>query len=46
MAEEMREEATGRRMTDFKGWTIRHVWKFQFSAAPQGQVAGLVYLIQ
>lgn len=46
MAEEMREEATDRKMTDFKGWTIHHVWKFQFGAAPQGQVAGLVYLIQ
>lgn len=46
MAEEMREEAMGRRMTNSKVWTIHHVWKFQFGAAPQGQVVGLVYLIQ
>lgn len=42
MAEEMREEAMDRRMKDSKGWTIHHVWKFQFGAAPQGQAVGLV----
>ena len=38
--------SNGQEDDQLQGWTIHHVWKFQFGAAPQGQVVGLVYLIQ